>query len=101
VTVHSIRVNPAQVVVALGIMTNMRLRLQVLAYVNRVKDVTSDVDHATFTQAEVESNDVRCPDSEAAKKMYKGELTSHHRDHFGHYKVLVSAHLKVLKAFPQ
>lgn len=100
-TVHSIRVNPAQVVVTLGIMTNMRLRLQVLAYVNRVKDVTSDVDHATFTQAEVESNDVRCPDSEAAKKMYKGELTSHHRDHFEHYKVLASAHLNVLKAFPQ
>lgn len=47
--------------------------MQVLAYVNRVKDVTSDVDHATFTQAEVESNDVRCPDSEAAKKMYEGD----------------------------
>ena len=51
--------------------------MQVLAYVNRVKDVTSDVDHATFTQADVESNDVRCPDSEAAKRMYEGEYSSH------------------------
>ena len=47
--------------------------VQVLAYVNRVKDVTSDVNHATFTQADVESNDVRCPDSEAAKRMYEGQ----------------------------
>ena len=45
---------------------------QVLAYVNRVRDVTSDVDHATFTQADVESNDVRCPDAAAAQLMYKG-----------------------------
>ena len=34
--------------------------------------MVSDVDHATFTQADIESNDVRCPDSEAAKEMYKG-----------------------------
>ncbi len=46
--------------------------LQVLAYVNRVRDVVSEVDHATFTQADVESNDVRCPDSKAAKEMYEG-----------------------------
>lgn len=43
-----------------------------LAYVNRVRDVVSEVDHATFTQADVESNDVRCPDSKAAKEMYEG-----------------------------
>ena len=49
------------------------LYMQVLAYVNRVKDVTSDVDHQTFTRADVESNDVRCPDSAAAESMYKGE----------------------------
>ena len=42
---------------------------------NRVRDVVSDVDHATFTQADVESNDVRCPDSNAAKEMYAGMLT--------------------------
>ncbi|CAK0750030.1 hypothetical protein CVIRNUC_001958 [Coccomyxa viridis] len=45
--------------------------VEVLAYVNRVKDVTSDVDHQTFTRADVESNDVRCPDSAAAESMYK------------------------------
>lgn len=45
---------------------------QVLAYVSRVKDVTSDVDNSTFTQEQVEANDVRCPDAEAAKAMYKG-----------------------------
>ncbi len=49
------------------------LYMQVLAYVNRVKDVTSDVDHQTFTRADVESNDVRCPDSAAAESMYKGK----------------------------
>ena len=42
---------------------------------NRVRDVVSDVDHATFTQADVESNDVRCPDSNAAKEMYAGMQT--------------------------
>ena len=45
---------------------------QVLAYVNRVRDVTCDVDNETFTLADVEANDVRCPDQEAAKAMYKG-----------------------------
>ena len=47
--------------------------MQVLAYVNRVKDVTSNVDHQTFTRADVESNDVRCPDSAAAESMYRGK----------------------------
>ena len=47
--------------------------VQVLAYVSRVRDVTSSVDNSTFTLEDVEANDVRCPDSEAAKAMYKGE----------------------------
>ncbi len=48
--------------------------VQVLAYVSRVRDVTSNVDNATFTQEQVEANDVRCPDAEAAKAMYTGGL---------------------------
>lgn len=47
--------------------------MQVLAYVSRVKDVDCDVDNETFTIEDVEANDVRCPDQEAAKLMYKGE----------------------------
>ena len=45
---------------------------QVLAYVSRVKDVVCTVDNETFTIEDVEANDVRCPDQEAAKLMYKG-----------------------------
>lgn len=47
-------------------------RVQVLAYVSRVKDVDCTVDNETFTIEDVEANDVRCPDQEAAKLMYKG-----------------------------
>ena len=43
-----------------------------LAYVSRVKDVDCVVDNETFTIEDVEANDVRCPDQEAAKLMYKG-----------------------------
>ena len=45
---------------------------QILAYVNRVRDVTCNVDNEAFTLADVEANDVRCPDQEAAAAMYKG-----------------------------
>ncbi len=45
---------------------------QILAYVNRVRDVTCEVDNEAFTLADVEANDVRCPDQEAAAAMYKG-----------------------------
>ncbi|CAL8462506.1 g2039 [Coccomyxa elongata] len=45
--------------------------VEVLAYVSRVRDVTSSVDNSTFTLEDVEANDVRCPDAEAAKAMYK------------------------------
>ena len=44
---------------------------EVLAYVNRVHDVESSVDHATMTMEQIESNPVRCPDPEAAEKMYQ------------------------------
>mmetsp|Transcript_7531 Transcript_7531/g.18670 ORF Transcript_7531/g.18670 Transcript_7531/m.18670 type:complete len:419 (-) Transcript_7531:405-1661(-) len=42
---------------------------EILAYVNKVRDIGSNVDHATFTMADVESNMVRCPDQDAAQKM--------------------------------
>jgi len=45
---------------------------QVLAYVNRVRDIDSNVDHDKFTLEDVESNMVRCPDQEAAQKMIDG-----------------------------
>ena len=53
-------------------MTGSRRGAQILAYVNRVRDVDCQVDNETFTLADVEANDVRCPDQEAAKAMYKG-----------------------------
>jgi hypothetical protein len=49
------------------------LLLQVLAYVSDVMDVGSNVDMASFTMEDVESNIVRCPDQEAAQKMIDGE----------------------------
>jgi hypothetical protein len=45
---------------------------QILAYVSGVMQVESNVDHATFTMEDVESNIVRCPDQEAAQKMIDG-----------------------------
>jgi len=42
----------------------------VIGFVNRVMDVEADVDLDRFTMAQVESNAVRCPDSEAAERMY-------------------------------
>ncbi|KAK9842532.1 hypothetical protein WJX81_004756 [Elliptochloris bilobata] len=45
--------------------------VEILAYVNRVRDVDCEVDNETFTLEDVEANDVRCPDQEAAKAMYK------------------------------
>ncbi|GFH15147.1 chorismate synthase [Haematococcus lacustris] len=45
---------------------------EILAYVSDVMDIGSEVDHATFTLADVESNIVRCPDQAAAAKMIDG-----------------------------
>lgn len=42
---------------------------EVLAFVNKVRDVEADVDLATFSMADVESNMIRCPDQAAAEKM--------------------------------
>lgn len=42
---------------------------EILAYVSSVMDVESNVDHATFTLEDVESNIARCPDQEAAQRM--------------------------------
>jgi hypothetical protein len=52
--------------------------LQVLAYVSRVQDIGCEVDHSTFTLADVESNIVRCPDQVAAVKMIDGEQLLQH-----------------------
>lgn len=40
---------------------------------NRVRDVEASVDHAALTLEQIESNPVRCPDPEAAERMYQGE----------------------------
>lgn len=46
---------------------------EVLAYVNRVRDVeATGVDHDTMTLEQIESNPVRCPDPASADAMYKG-----------------------------
>eukprot|EP00803_Ostreobium_quekettii_P006989 evm.model.scf_3780.1 EVM.evm.TU.scf_3780.1 scf_3780:1420-6370(+) len=42
---------------------------QVLAFVNRVRDVEANVDLNAFTMEQVESNIVRCPDPATAQKM--------------------------------
>ncbi len=46
--------------------------MQVLSYVSRVKDVESNVDVDAVTSEQIESNAVRCPDTDAAEQMYKG-----------------------------
>ncbi len=50
--------------------------MQILGFVNRVQDVEATVDLDKFTMAEVESNAVRCPDTDAAERMYDGEALS-------------------------
>lgn len=49
---------------------------QILAYVNKVREVGCTVDNETFTLEQVEANPVRCPDAAAAELMYKGERTT-------------------------
>mmetsp|Transcript_4527 Transcript_4527/g.13011 ORF Transcript_4527/g.13011 Transcript_4527/m.13011 type:complete len:423 (+) Transcript_4527:251-1519(+) len=61
--------------VAAGAVAKKLLKLmvpgcEILAYVNRVLDIDSEVDHNTFTLEQVESNPVRCPDAAAADLMY-------------------------------
>lgn len=50
------------------------VRMQILAYVNNVRGIEANVDQSTFTLEDVEANAVRCPDPEAAERMYKGAL---------------------------
>ena len=47
---------------------------EILAYVNRVREVeAANVDHATMTLEQIESNPVRCPDQASADLMYQGK----------------------------
>lgn len=48
--------------------------MQILGYVNRVKDVEANVDNSAFTLADVESNEVRCPDHDTAQRMWDSEF---------------------------
>ncbi len=43
--------------------------VEIVGYVQRVKDLEADIDSETVTLAEVESNMVRCPHPEVAEKM--------------------------------
>jgi chorismate synthase len=45
--------------------------IEVLAWVRQVQAIDSKVDSETVTLAEIEANDVRCPDADAAAKMYE------------------------------
>ncbi len=45
--------------------------IEVLAWVSRIQDIESKVDPESVTLGEVEANDVRCPDPDAAEKMYE------------------------------
>lgn len=48
-----------------------KLGVEILSYVEQVCDITSNVDMETVTPEAVDSNIVRCPDSEAAEKMIR------------------------------
>ncbi len=43
--------------------------VELVAYVRRIHDIEAAIDAASVTRAAVESNAVRCPDSDAAEKM--------------------------------
>jgi chorismate synthase len=46
-----------------------RYGVEVLAYVQRVQGISAQVDPATVTAQQIESNIVRCPDSQTAERM--------------------------------
>ena len=60
--------------VAAGAIARKLLRtvagIEVLAWVSRVQAIDSKVDPETVSLAEIDANDVRCPDAEAAERMY-------------------------------
>jgi chorismate synthase len=45
--------------------------IEVLAWVRRVQDIDSKVDPESVRLEEIEANEVRCPDSDAAERMYE------------------------------
>jgi chorismate synthase len=60
--------------VAAGAIANLVLQdagIEVLAWVESVHDLQCEVDESTVTTAEIEANDVRCPDPEMAKQMFE------------------------------
>jgi len=61
--------------VAAGAIARKLLRevagIEVLAWVRRVQAIDSKVDPETVSLAEIDANDVRCPDADAAAKMYE------------------------------
>ena len=61
--------------VAAGAIARKLLRevagIEVLAWVRRVQNIDSKVDPEAVTLAEVDANDVRCPDPEAAQQMFE------------------------------
>jgi chorismate synthase len=44
-------------------------RVEIIAYVKKIKDLEANIDSDTVTLEQVESNIVRCPNTEAAEKM--------------------------------
>jgi chorismate synthase len=46
-----------------------KLGIEFVSFVQQVGDIKTDIDFRTITRADVESNIVRCPDSEVAKQM--------------------------------
>lgn len=46
-------------------------KVEVLAYVTRIKDITAQIDPATVTLEQVEANIVRCPDPVVAEEMIR------------------------------
>ncbi|MDX2231402.1 MAG: chorismate synthase [Leptolyngbyaceae cyanobacterium bins.349] len=52
--------------------------VEIIGYVTRIKDLEGNVDPATVTLEQVESNIVRCPDAEAAERMV--DLVEQYRD---------------------
>ena len=60
--------------VAAGAIARKLLRtvagIEVLAWVSRVQAIESKVDPETVSLAQIDANDVRCPDAEAAERMY-------------------------------
>ena len=64
--------------IARRVLTTVSPKLEIVAYVTQVYDVSASIDRARVTRAQVESNPIRCPDAVAAKKMT--QLIEHARD---------------------